>query len=647
MIPSSMSQTSPQSDTSTPTSWNAFWSMLYQHRMASIIPTYVVMFSLSLLMAVGLRFDFQVPTHIWEMTLNSIAFCVGIKLLCCLVTDEFRRSYRHVTINDIYVTAYTLMMATGLLGLWNVMPFNENYIPRSILFADGLLSFLMVCGLRVAIRDLFQRCFGKRVSSEELPQALIYGIDEESLAIWKNICNSQRNSQFEIIGFLNPHEAKHRSLIGGLPVHSMQTGWAKRRAKSGANCILVPTSLPGTLVRNIFEQCLSAGLTVHKIPSVDELIAGRFQLKAKEIDIDDLLRRPPTQLDQEGISHYIQDKAVMVTGGAGSIGSELCRQILSYKPSKLIVMDHSEFGVFSIEREFAETNTGEIEIRYVTASILDENTLDQVMTAEKPELVFHAAAYKHVPLMQENPQAAIRNNLLGTKAVVDAAHRHKVERFVLISTDKAVRPTSVMGATKLMAEKYLQAMAQISQTRFITVRFGNVLNSVGSVVPTFRKQIEAGGPITVTHEDMVRFFMTIPEAVQLVLQAGAVGESGNVLILEMGDPVKIYDLAMDMIHLSGLRCPEDIEIQITGLRPGEKLYEELFYDHEQGGKKLHEKIFLGSGYAPQIPEINHQINTLSSAIETGPEKSAAELWSMVDHYVNLDSDDATPERKAA
>ena len=292
---------------------------------------------------------------------------------------------------------------------------------------------------------------------------------------------------------------------------------------------------------------------------------------------------------------------VLVTGGAGSIGSELCRQIRSLKPTSLIIVDQSEIGVFTIEQEFRASRPDQVELHFVMADILDEGTMSRVMEQHRPEIIFHAAAYKHVPLMEDNPQAAVLNNVMGTKAVVDLADRFDVERFVMISTDKAVRPTSVMGATKLIAEKYLQSVAAESLTKFVAVRFGNVLNSVGSVVPTFRRQIEEGGPVTVTHPDMTRFFMTIPEAVQLVLQAGAIGRSGDVLILDMGEPVKIVDLARDLILLSGLRYPDDIDITFTGMRPGEKLYEELFYASESGAKKVHEKIYTGS--AENVPPL--------------------------------------------
>jgi len=349
------------------------------------------------------------------------------------------------------------------------------------------------------------------------------------------------------------------------------------------------------------------------------------------------LRREPAQLDMAGIRGCVSGRCVLVTGAAGSIGSELCRQILALQPKSLVLIDQSESGIFAMEQEFASYPETQIALHYLIADVEDKQSMARAMNVHRPQLMFHAAAYKHVPLMESNPQEAIRNNVLGTKNVVDLADKFGVERFVLISTDKAVRPSNIMGATKLVAEKYLQAIADSSSTSFITVRFGNVLNSVGSVVPTFRRQILAGGPISVTHPDMVRYFMTIPEAVQLVLQAGAIGSSGDVLILDMGKPVKIVDLAKDMIGLSGLKCPDDIEIVFTGIRPGEKLYEELFYGSEEGDKQVHEKIFCASRNGVRIHDVHRHIDRLETALQAGNQKSAAVLHEIVAHYVTEDS----------
>ncbi|MFN3158316.1 MAG: polysaccharide biosynthesis protein [Rubinisphaera brasiliensis] len=606
-----------------------------RHRLAVILPIYVALFAISLTSSYLLRFEFSMTSSLWSNVLAALPLFIAAKLFAFSTLREWDRTFRYATINDAFVTAICCTIgATGMLALRTITPESTPPIPRSIILLDGLLTTLLVSGLRIGCRLLWN----SRLQSQkpEHEPALIYGNDLTAIGIWKMLTASNGHlGRYRVVGFIDPGPECQRSLIGGLPVYSLEES-LERASSHDVQHILVPTTVPGRVVRDLLHETRHAGISVHKIPTVEEIVEGRFRLAVRELDIDDLLRRPATQLDLKEIRELISDKTVLVTGGAGSIGSELCRQIVGFKPNRLVVYDHSEFGVFEIEREFARQNLGDIEINYVTASVLDADALEQVFAEFQPELVFHAAAYKHVPLMQDNPYAAVRNNIQGTKAVVDAAHRHGSERFVLISTDKAVRPTSVMGATKLMAEKYLQAMSQQSQTEFITVRFGNVLNSVGSVVPTFRKQIEEGGPVTVTHRDMVRYFMTIPEAVQLVLQAGASGQSGHVLILDMGDPVKIVDLAKDMITLSGLSYPDDIDIKFTGLRPGEKMYEELFYQHEKGAVKVHEKIFLGSGYAPSIQEINTDLARLNASLTGTRGNASSTLWNVVDRYVSID-----------
>jgi FlaA1/EpsC-like NDP-sugar epimerase len=342
------------------------------------------------------------------------------------------------------------------------------------------------------------------------------------------------------------------------------------------------------------------------------------------VEIADLLRREPAELDMGSIREYVTNRRVLVTGAAGSIGSELCRQILTFSPASLVLVDQSEYGIFQMEREFTHRADIPAELHLEIADVTDSIAIGRIFEEHKPHLVFHAAAYKHVPLMEKNPREAVRNNIGGTRTVVDIAVASDVERFVLISTDKAVAPSSVMGATKLIAEKYVQWASTRSSTEMVTVRFGNVLNSAGSVVPTFRRQIARGGPVTVTHPDMTRFFMTIPEAVQLVLQAGAVGRSGDVLILEMGEPVKILDLAKDMIALSGLKYKEDIDIVFTGIRPGEKLFEELFYPEEEGTKKVHDKIYRSSRDLTNLHQLKADVARLEAAVRD-PQSNVGEL----------------------
>jgi FlaA1/EpsC-like NDP-sugar epimerase len=422
--------------------------------------------------------------------------------------------------------------------------------------------------------------------------------------------------------------------------------------RTSAEMILLSSSLPGRTIREISDACRQQGVGAHVVPRVDDIPGGRFQLRMRDITIDDLLRRDPNRLDLEGIRETLEGRVVLVTGAAGSIGSEVCRQLLQFEPRRLVMLDQSEFAIFQLEQEFAKLRAAGEFVRvgteFVIEDITDEAAMLRVFMQHRPAVVFHAAAYKHVPLMECNPQAAVRNNVFGTRVIVDLADRFHVERLVMISTDKAVRPTNVMGATKLIAEEYLAAVAQRSRTRFITVRFGNVLNSAGSVVPTFRRQIEDGGPVTVTDPDMQRYFMTIPEAVQLVLQSGAIGEGGDVLILDMGEPVHIVELAKDMIRLSGQRYPEDIEIVFTGLRPGEKLYEELFYETEQHAVRIHEKIFRAPrGRLPAAGASERDLALLKNHLYRSRDELREVLWQITARIVEQGSSTEDRRRRAA
>jgi FlaA1/EpsC-like NDP-sugar epimerase len=522
---------------------------------------------------------------------------LSVKCLWCLATREWSRTYRYVTVVDLAaLTAASVGSALTIL-LLNLGPLSGCAVPRAVVLVDSALSLIAFGAVRAAYRTHVELLRPKLVRRKK-QRALIYNVRSSSLAILRMLQAAQsREHSYRVKGFVDPNPRAQRSRIGGLPVFSLETDWGALAKATRARHLLIPGGTPGRVVRELLHACSAHRIRVHVIPMVDDLVDGRFTLGVRDVTVGDLLRREPNQLDTGAIRECVTGRRVLVTGGAGSIGSELCRQLWELKPESLTIFDQSEFGVFSLEREFAGQLGPQPAIRFVVGDILDDAALTRVFRDQRPHVVYHAAAYKHVPLMEDNPQAAILNNIQGTKAVADAADRWNVEKFVMISTDKAVNPSSVMGATKLLAERYVQALSARSETSFMIVRFGNVLNSLGSVVPTFRKQIEAGGPITVTHPEMKRFFMTIPEAVQLVIQAGAIGPSGHVMILDMGEPVRIVDLAKDLILLSGLRYPDDIEIVFSGIRAGEKLEEELFYPTETGAEPIHDKIFCSA--APQ------------------------------------------------
>jgi FlaA1/EpsC-like NDP-sugar epimerase len=406
-------------------------------------------------------------------------------------------------------------------------------------------------------------------------------------------------------------------------------------AKAQARDILVMDArLTGRELRHVMTQCEQAGLTLKVIPAMEDVLkgSGLNRIPLRDIDINDLLRREPVQMDSEGIGHLLRSRTVMVTGAGGSIGSEICRQVLKFQPRELLLVERFENNLFLIERELRPL-CGDVVLKPCIADVTDKARMRVLFESHSIDVVFHAAAHKHVPMMEHNPGEAIKNNVLGTKAVADLADQFGVSSFVLISTDKAVNPSSVMGVTKQLAERCVYTLSQNSRTRFVAVRFGNVLGSAGSVIPVFQEQIRKGGPITVTHPDMERFFMTIPEASQLVLQAAALGKGGEIFVLDMGEPVKIVDLARDLIHLSGLG-PDDIEIQFTGTRPGEKLYEELYLEDEKLLPSAHPKIRMASHRRYSAAEIALALQQLAKLVHEPESTIRRTLRDLVPEYAS-------------
>jgi len=614
------------------------------HRLAAILPTYLILFTVSLYASFLLRFEFDPGPTARALFWIALPFVLVIKCLTCLAFGEWKRTFRYATLRDMLQVVAGATAATSLLFLFDLIFLPGLQIPRSVILIDCLLTMLLTGLVRSGFRlGLEARRWMLGKSGRE--RTIIYGSDHAGLSLLRAL--EAGNPRYKVIAFVDDVERPRKSLLAGLPVLSAQLGWKQLARQLHAEHVLIPATTPGRRLRQIVADCAEASLKTHVMPAVHEILSGRYKLTVRDVTINDLLRREPAELDQQSIQQYVTGRRVMVTGAAGSIGSELCRQILALNPESLVLLDQSEFGMFTIGQELEALPERNSSLHYVIADVVDRLSLQRAMEEYQPELMFHAAAYKHVPMMEANPNEAIRNNVLGTKNVVDLADESGVQKLVMISSDKAVRPSSVMGATKLVGEKYLQAVAQRSATEMITVRFGNVLNSAGSVVPTFRRQIEAGGPLTVTHPDMERFFMTIPEAVQLVLQAGASGNSGDVLILEMGEPVKIFDLAKDMIHLSGLKYPEDIDIIFTGIRPGEKLYEELFYNTEEGAKKIRDKIYCAASHAPQLAEVRRDISRLEAAIPASKAEILKVLWDIVGNYLASDRNVAAKIRKAA
>ena len=469
-------------------------------------------------------------------------------------------------------------LGAGVACAATVMGLQLYGVPRSVLALHPLVTLMSVCMVRIAYRMLYEHSRAQITGGDkEVRRALILGAGQAAKRLMAGI----HQQGWIVLGLLDDDASKQGARIAGVSVLGPLEAVADKGVRGAATHLII--ALPGASSRQrrrAFELASAAGLPVLTVPSADELRQGDPDLArgVRDIEPEDLLGREPVKLDERGIDLVLNGKTVLITGGGGSIGSELCRQVARYKPARLVLVEMSEFNLYTIEQELSRQFPTLALVRLI-CDVKIPTQIQRILDAWKPQIVFHAAAYKHVPLMEEhNAWAALCNNTLGTYNAALASARAGAERFVLISTDKAVNPTNVMGATKRAAEMALSSLAAVhSGTQFMAVRFGNVLGSSGSVIPKFKEQIERGGPITVTHPDIIRYFMTIPEAARLVLQAAAIGQSGQVLVLDMGEPVKIVDLARDMIRLSG-RSPEDIRIEFTGLRPGEKLYEELLAD---------------------------------------------------------------------
>ena len=598
------------------------WGGFKRFLMAA--PIYITAFAACWMAAYLLRFEFVLNEKFLEQALLLLPAAIAVKLVTCTLAREWSRSYRYTSLSDLVFTAYGVAAGGFVFFILNEVRLFPLVAPRSVIIIDALLALLATTAIRSTVRVVLMAA---RRPRRPRTNAIIYGSTDAGVNILRAVQSAQ--SEYRVVGFIDSDGTSTRSIIGGIPVVRLTEDLGTVARRLNADRLLLPATMPGRKVREVVDACRDHNLSAHVIPAVEEIVEGRFQVSPREVTISDLLRREPAQLDMDSIRDYVVGRNVLVTGAAGSIGSELCRQLEQLNPSSLAFVDQSEFGIFTQQQIMKQRPRTSTEISYYVRDVTDREALSRVMDEVRPDIIFHAAAYKHVPLMEANPGEAIRNNVFGTKVVVDLAAEKGIERCVLISTDKAVQPTSVMGRTKLVGEKYLQVVAAKSKTRFITVRFGNVLDSMGSVVPTFRKQIERGGPVTVTHPDMERFFMTIPEAVQLVLQAGAIGDSGDILILDMGEPVRIFDLAQDMISLSGLSYPDDIDIEFTGVRPGEKLYEELFYKSEKSVGKVHEQIFCAPRQRVNRAEVMLSLRQLEDVCRPESEHDAAAVLNEV------------------
>jgi FlaA1/EpsC-like NDP-sugar epimerase len=567
------------------------------------VATDVALLALAYLVAFHLRFDAQIPEPMMERMFLTLPFVVGAKMGLLYAAGLHRRSWRYISLRDaIRLFAALGIAATALLVARNlaaseyiVGPLAHGAIPLGVILIDAVLSFVGIGGVRVARRMQAEvtETRRRRPPGQRRSATLLVGAGEAGALLAREIA-ARPDLGIRAVGFLDDNPAKVGSVIRGVRVLGRIDELEEIAARAGAEQVLITiASAPRAAVRRITARCADADLPAKIIPGLFELVGGGVSItRFRDVAIEDLLGREVVEMEMDEIARHLAGRPVLVTGAGGSIGSELARQIAQFSPSCLVLLDKSEGALFTIDEEIREL-TSSVPVEAVLADICDERRVDELLARVRPSIIFHAAAHKHVPLMEANPGEAVKNNLFGTKTLAEAADRAGVDAFVAISTDKAVNPSSVMGSTKRAAELFVEMLDRSSSTRFMTVRFGNVLDSNGSVIPTFRRQIERGGPVTVTHPEMTRYFMTIPEACQLVLQAASMGEGGEIFILDMGEPVRIVDLAHDLVRLSGYEPGTDIEIAFTGVRPGEKLHEELAFPGERTEPTEHPKILVG------------------------------------------------------
>lgn len=541
------------------------------------------------LISLLIRFDGYITPHYMHQMVDALPIMVISYIVMLLSMHLYTRIWRYAGMREMVAVLIATTLGAGLF--YTGMYVFDKSLPRSIYLISWILSTGVIGIGRMVLHYIAMRYGGKQSTDADMVNTLIIGAGDAGATIAREIERYHKRSR-KVIGFIDDDESKFNRLMGGVRIlgnrHDIPSIVKENKVKE---IIIAMPSVTRNEIRNIMEICSPLKCKVNTLPGMYQLLDDEVLVShLHPVSIEDLLERDEVRLDMDIVEHYIRDKVVLVTGAGGSIGSEICRQIMRVGPKQLLLLGHGENSIYLINQELKNIYK-DGPIIPIIADIRDKQQLDQIFTQYNPQVVFHAAAHKHVPLMEIQPMAAVLNNIYGTRNVADVAGRHGVERFVMISTDKAVNPTSAMGATKRVAEKIIISMNDTYDTKYITVRFGNVLGSRGSVIPLFKKQIEAGGPVTVTDPEMTRYFMTIPEASQLVLQAGAMGKGGEVFLLDMGEPVKIIDLARNMIRLSGLEPDKDIHIKITGLRPGEKKYEELLTSEEGTNRTNHTKIF--------------------------------------------------------
>ena len=594
----------------------------------------VIILTVAFLLAYLPAINVQLGEYYRDTTLTQLPFVIFIEFSALFLSGAYSIIWRYISIEDLKVFLRAAVISGIILIALRFLLIYSDFrlwqIPISVILIDLVLGFGGILSLRVLRRFFYELSEKNRVIAKrrrgEMSPALIIGAGRLGAALVKEMVG-RRDADLEVRGFIDDDIRKVRGSVGGIKV----LGTAKDLPRlveelKIKQVVIAIEQAQGKEIREILDICGMLPVRTQIVPSLDEIATGRVSVsRIRDVEIEDLLGREPVELDDENLHQFLSDKTIMVTGAGGSIGSELVRQIANYGPSRILLVERSEFFLFQIARELT-SRLPEVQCIPLIADVCDEPRMREIFEQYSPAVVFHAAAHKHVPLMETNAVEAVKNNVFGTRLVGDLAGEFEADSFVLVSTDKAVNPTSVMGASKRVAEILVQGLDQKYKTHFIAVRFGNVLGSAGSVVPIFREQIRNGEDVTVTHPEMTRYFMTIPEASQLVMQAGALGRGGEIFVLDMGKPVKILDLAEDMIRLSGLTPYEDIDIVFTGIRQGEKLFEELEMTGENLLKTRHPKIFIGKIAKYSRQQVEQLADELSSAAKANSEPQIRRIF---------------------
>ena len=610
----------------------------FSNRAVILLAVHAVVFALAYFAAFFTRNDFQFESEWLQIFAITVGGVVAIKLVIFYWLGLCHVSWGRVAFSDLTTLLWASTLSMLVFASIDSFVLSTGLFPgiprvrRSIIMIDWAATIMLLGGIRAvwrSVREELRPLFSKDIRRV----AIIVGADHSGEMIVRSL-QAASNRVYSVAGFLDDDASLQHTRVAGVEVLGGIDDVRVHVVKRQVDEVIVQSGrLTGKRFRALLEDCAEAGVEVKVLPGIDELLHGQHapsHVQLRAVEIKDLLRREPVALDDSAIRKLVSGRVIMVTGAGGSIGAEICRQVVRYSPHKLLLVERAENALFLVQQELARLQPTPV-FEPLIADITDQERMEQIMASYAPEVIFHAAAHKHVPMMEWNPAEAIKNNVFGTRLLAQLADRHGVDKFVSISTDKAVNPTSVMGCSKLLAERFVQALSLESSTKFIVVRFGNVLASNGSVVPIFQEQIQRGGPITVTHPGIERYFMTIPEASQLVLQAATMGDGGEIFVLDMGESIKIVDLARDLVALSGLEA-DDIEIVFTGLRPGEKLYEELYFSDEQQLPTGHSKVFCARHRPADLAALEGIFDELAHVVDESSDAVRGKLKELVPEY---------------